>query len=69
MRTLCAWCEVVLKEEDGSGGLDSHGICPLCAAGLIDISVLSEAEILLAAGLYHRQKNKPIFDVWHAVWG
>ena len=31
MRVICAWCGLIIKHEDGSGGLDSHGICPACA--------------------------------------
>ena len=31
MKTLCAWCKKTIKPEDGTGGLDSHGICQDCA--------------------------------------
>jgi DNA repair photolyase len=34
MRTLCSWCNAVIREEDGTGGKDSHGICKLCVEGL-----------------------------------
>jgi hypothetical protein len=30
MRVICAWCKKIIKHEDGTGGLDSHGICPAC---------------------------------------
>ena len=30
MKTLCAWCESTITPEDGTGGLDSHGICQDC---------------------------------------
>jgi hypothetical protein len=33
MRVICAWCGLIIKHEDGTGGLDSHGICPPCADG------------------------------------
>ena len=32
MKTLCAWCGADIWYEDGTGGLDSHGICQGCAA-------------------------------------
>jgi hypothetical protein len=30
MKRICAWCGKVLGEIEGTGGLDSHGICPDC---------------------------------------
>ena len=38
MKVICSWCigegktldEAVIVPEDGTGGLDSHGICPVC---------------------------------------
>ena len=30
MRVICAWCQKIIRHEDGTGGLDSHGICPVC---------------------------------------
>ena len=30
MRVICAWCKKIIRHEDGTGGLDSHGICPAC---------------------------------------
>lgn len=32
MKTLCAWCRAVIRDEDGTGGLDGHGISQGCAA-------------------------------------
>jgi hypothetical protein len=31
MKILCSWCGAVIREEDGSEGLNSHGICQICA--------------------------------------
>jgi hypothetical protein len=30
MRVICAWCNLVIREDDGSGLPDSHGLCPKC---------------------------------------
>lgn len=30
MRLICAWCKLELQPDDGTGGHDSHGICPPC---------------------------------------
>ena len=30
MRVICAWCKKIIKDDDGSGLPDSHGICPGC---------------------------------------
>ena len=32
MRTLCSWCGAVIRDEDGTRGFDTHGICQECAA-------------------------------------
>lgn len=31
MKIICSWCGKIIKPEDGTGGLDTHGICPECA--------------------------------------
>ena len=30
MRVICCYCGKVIKEDDGNGGLDSHGACEDC---------------------------------------
>lgn len=30
MKIICAWCQSIIREEDGSGEPDSHGICEKC---------------------------------------
>lgn len=31
MRTICSECKAIIRDEDGEGGLDSHGLCERCA--------------------------------------
>jgi hypothetical protein len=47
MRTLCSWCSAVIREDDGTGGKDSHGICEKCAD-----------EIEAEAGAFNASKPK-----------
>jgi hypothetical protein len=30
MKILCSWCGAVIREEDGTEGFNSHGICQEC---------------------------------------
>ncbi len=30
MRVICSLCGKVIKDDDGKGGWDSHGICLTC---------------------------------------
>jgi len=30
MKVICAWCGKTIKSDDGTSGLDSHGICKDC---------------------------------------
>jgi len=30
MRVVCAYCQAIIKEDDGQGGLDSHSCCSRC---------------------------------------
>jgi hypothetical protein len=32
MKILCAWCGAVIRDQGETVRLDSHGICPGCAA-------------------------------------
>jgi hypothetical protein len=32
MKILCAWCGAVIRDQDGTMHLASHGICQECAA-------------------------------------
>jgi hypothetical protein len=32
MKILCAWCRAVIRDQDGTMYLTSHGICQKCAA-------------------------------------
>lgn len=53
MRTICSWCGAVIREEDGTGGKDSHGICINCA----ESELKAEAQALAAARKVKEEKD------------
>ena len=44
MKIFCAWCGAVIRDQDGTMFLASHGICQRCAAYEMANSKLTKAE-------------------------
>lgn len=49
MKTICAWCNEVLKEGPAHDGRISHGICPRC-----------KEKFMLSAGKFLIRQHGPL---------
>jgi hypothetical protein len=45
MKTVCAWCMSVIKEDPVWGDFVSHGICGRCEPELLPPSIVGQSEI------------------------